>query len=170
MEQRKYSFLPFILSGVLILADQLTKAMVVAFIPPGTIGLGSFGDLLNIIHVRNTGIAFSIGQDAPDFVRIGVFVILPLAVMVFLAFYLVRGKDLSVYQRWILAGIVGGGLGNLIDRIFRPEGVVDFLSVRFYGFLGMERFPTFNVADSSVVVCGILLFLSIFFQKRRVTA
>jgi signal peptidase II len=64
-------------------------------------------------------------------------------------------------------GIVGGGLGNLIDRIFRSEGVIDFIDVKWFGmakspipFLRMERWPTFNVADSAVVICGILLIIS----------
>ena len=57
-------------------------------------------------------------------------------------------------------GIAGGGFGNLIDRFFRAEGVVDFIDVKFYGLFGMERWPTFNVADSAVVVCGILLIIS----------
>ena len=57
-------------------------------------------------------------------------------------------------------GIVGGGLGNLVDRFFRKEGVVDFIDVKFYGLFGLERWPTFNVADSAVVVCGILLIIS----------
>ena len=66
--------------------------------------------------------------------------------------------DYSVYVS--VCGIVGGGIGNLIDRFFRPEGVVDFIDVKFYGLFGMERWPTFNVADSAVVVCGILLIIS----------
>ena len=57
-------------------------------------------------------------------------------------------------------GIVGGGLGNLIDRFFRAEGVVDFIDVKFYGLFGLERWPTFNVADSAVVVCGLILVIS----------
>ena len=60
----------------------------------------------------------------------------------------------------MVVGIIGGGIGNLIDRIFRAEGVVDFIDVKFYGLFGMERWPTFNVADSAVVVCGILLIVS----------
>jgi signal peptidase II len=63
---------------------------------------------------------------------------------------------------------VGGGLGNVIDRIFRSEGVVDFLSFKFYGLFGFERWPTFNVADSSVVVCAVLLVIStILVDSRR---
>ena len=56
--------------------------------------------------------------------------------------------------------ICGGGFGNLIDRFFRSEGVIDFIDVKFYGLFGLERWPTFNIADSAVVVCGILLLIS----------
>ncbi len=52
---------------------------------------------------------------------------------------------------------MGGGIGNLIDRIFRSLRVVDFISVKFYGIFGLERWPTFNIADASLVVSGILL-------------
>jgi signal peptidase II len=65
-------------------------------------------------------------------------------------------------------GIIGGGFGNLIDRFFRPDGVVDFIDVKFYGLFGLERWPTFNVADSAVVVCGSLLFISmLFFSVKK---
>jgi signal peptidase II len=80
-----------------------------------------------------------------------------------LVVYYFKTDELSTVQRWALCGIVGGGLGNLIDRIWRPEGVIDFMSVKFYGLFGLERWPTFNVADSSIVVCGILLVAAGFF-------
>ena len=75
--------------------------------------------------------------------------------------YYLNSNDFTRLQRWAVAGILGGGIGNIIDRIFRPDGVVDFISVKFYGLLGFERWPTFNLADSSVVVCCILLLVSI---------
>ena len=59
------------------------------------------------------------------------------------------------------------GFGNIFDRIFRPEGVVDFIDVKFYGLFGMERFPTFNVADSFVMVCAILLVISVISQVAK---
>ncbi len=155
----------FLLSGVIILADQITKALVVSRIPLGTIAHKMFGDVLYIVHVRNKAIAFSLGDSLPDMVKAIFFIILPLAVLGFLAYWMVRkDSEFTVFQKWVVAGIIGGGVGNLIDRIFRPEGVVDFISVVF-PFFGMERWPTFNVADSTVVVCGILLFLSLLFMK-----
>lgn len=90
-------------------------------------------------------------------------ILVPLALMVALCIYYFLTDELSLVQRWALCGIVGGGLGNIIDRVFRPEGVVDFLSVKFYGLFGLERWPTFNVADSSVVVCAIILVVAGFF-------
>ena len=73
-----------------------------------------------------------------------------------------RSNDFTLLQRWGICGIVGGGFGNLIDRFFRAEGVIDFIDVKFFGILGYDRWPTFNVADMSVVICGILLLISFF--------
>ena len=71
-----------------------------------------------------------------------------------------RNKEWNKTQRWAIMGIVGGGFGNLIDRIFRAEGVVDFIDIKFYGLFGLQRWPTFNIADSAVVICGIILVIS----------
>ena len=86
--------------------------------------------------------------------------------MIAMMVYIVRSKELSRYQRVLLAGIVGGGLGNVIDRMFRSEWVVDFISVRIYGLFGMDRWPTFNIADSALVVTGVLLMLNIIFSRH----
>ncbi|WP_461252145.1 signal peptidase II, partial [Treponema sp. R8-4-B8] len=75
--------------------------------------------------------------------------------------------EFTPIQRWALAGIIGGGIGNIIDRIFRSDGVVDFISVNIYGLLGMQRWPTFNIADSSVVVGCILLLVTMFFTPKK---
>lgn len=70
-------------------------------------------------------------------------------------------------QRWFLSGIIGGGISNLLDRFFRAEGVVDFIDVKFYGLFGLERWPTFNIADAAIVVCAFGLFIMIFLQERK---
>lgn len=159
---------PFILTAIILVLDQVSKALIVKLVPQGTIAGEYFGDFLWIVHVRNKAIAFSLGQGLPDAVKNVVFLIVPLLVMGLLAISLVRVPSLfSKGQRWLVAGIVGGGFGNLIDRIFRPDGVVDFVSVKFYGLFGLERWPTFNVADSAVVVCGILLLISLIIEAIR---
>ena len=158
MEKKK--LLPFILTGLVILADQITKAVVVALIPIYTVGANIFGDLLRIVHVANTGVAFSLGDSMPLAIRRILFAIIPLIVIVLVIVVYFRNDEFNSVQRWAICGIIGGGIGNIIDRFFRAEGVVDFIDVKFFGIFGLERWPTFNVADAAVVVCGIILIVS----------
>ena len=76
-------------------------------------------------------------------------------------------EHINVTMKGSSATNYGGGIGNIIDRIFRPAGVVDFLDVQWFGIenspislFRMTRWPTFNIADSAVVICGILLIIS----------
>lgn len=158
MEKKK--LLPFILTGLVILADQITKAIIVALIPVYTVGANIFGDLLRIVHVANTGVAFSLGDSMPLAIRRILFAIIPLIVIVLVIVVYFRNDEFNSVQRWSICGIIGGGIGNIIDRFFRAEGVVDFIDVKFFGIFGLERWPTFNVADAAVVVCGIILIVS----------
>jgi len=153
---------PLLLVPVLVVADQFSKAIIIHLIEPYSVGASFFDGILRIIHTRNTAIAFSIGRSLPDEVRLGLFTFIPLLLLVLLLLYYVKSNDFTMFQRWAVAGIIGGGVGNLIDRILRPEGVVDFIDIKIFGLLGMERWPTFNVADSSVVVAGLLLLVSLF--------
>lgn len=152
--------IPLALSAAIIILDQLTKCLIVKNIPPFTIGYTFFGDFLRIVHVANTGVAFSIGDSMPLILRRICFGIVPLAVICIVVVIYLCNNDFTWLQRWAICGIVGGGIGNIIDRFFRAEGVIDFIDVKFYGLFGLERWPTFNVADSAVVVCGILLIIS----------
>ncbi|MFO8042962.1 MAG: signal peptidase II [Alkalispirochaeta sp.] len=163
---RRDLWLPLILAAVIVVVDQITKAIIVANVPlfyESGFRIEVLGDFLRIIHARNLGIAFSIGNDLPELLRRVLFVGLPVVVLIILIASFYRSPELSRRQRWYVAAIIGGGVGNIIDRVARPLGVVDFIDVRFYGLFGMERWPTFNVADSSVVVGGILLVISMFF-------
>jgi len=156
----KSKLLPLILTGIVILLDQISKILICKFIPINTIGPQFLGDFLRIIHVRNTGVAFSFGASWPDAMRRVAFSIIPIIVLGIVMSVYFRNKDFTRLQQWAICGIVGGGFGNIIDRIFRPAGVVDFIDIKFYGLFGLERWPTFNVADSAVVVCGIILVIS----------
>ena len=163
---RKY--LPFTLTAIVIALDQITKALVVAFIPENTMWKSFLGDFLEIIHVRNNAVAFSMGSGFPMILKIALFIIVPLVFLSMLSYYLVKAKEeeVTTFQRWLLAGIVGGGVGNIIDRVFRGMSVVDFISTNNYGVFGMERFPTYNIADASVVICVILMVITLIFPFR----
>ncbi len=160
---------PLGLSVAIIASDQLSKAAVVSAWPAdGRAHFDLFRNgLVEFTHVRNKAIAFSLGESLPDSLRAVLFTILPVIVIIALIIYYFRSPDFTHLQRWALAGIIGGGVGNLIDRIFRPDGVVDFISVKFFGLFGLERWPTFNIADASVVISGIALFMSVLFALRE---
>ncbi len=162
--------LPFILTAAVIAADQLTKWVITLTVRPKSVGFSLFGDFFRIVRVYNPGIAFSLGSGLSSDIRTIIFGLIPLFVILIVTAVYFRSDDLSRFQRWCITGIVGGGLGNLIDRFFRPEGVLDFLDVKFYGLFGLERWPTFNVADSSVVICGALLMVSLFIGVRQAKA
>ena len=173
MKFNKERALPLILTGIVILIDQITKAIIATNwpIPEGSakrfITSVFNNDFLQIIHVRNKVIAFSIGQSVPENIRPALFIALPLLVLLVLVWYYLSSDDFTRLQRWATAGILGGGIGNIIDRIFRPDGVVDFIDVKFYDIFGWERWPTFNIADSAVVVCCIMLFITIIFSSKK---
>lgn len=160
MKNLKDKLLPIILAILVIVLDQISKLLIVKFIPQNTIGTQFFGDFLRIVHVSNTGVAFSVGATWSETIRKLLFSFMPLVVIALVCVVYFRNKDFTKLQNWAIMGIVGGGLGNLIDRLFRAEGVVDFIDVKFFGIFGLNRWPTFNIADSAVVVCGIILLIT----------
>jgi signal peptidase II len=152
--------IPMTLFIAVVLLDQISKYLIVKNIPLYTIGFSFFDSFLRIIHVSNPGIAFSIGEAWSTTIRGILFRGVPLVVIIAVLIIYFRNDTFTKLQRWAICGILGGGIGNLLDRFFRTEGVVDFIDIKFYGILGFERWPTFNIADASVVVCGILLVIS----------
>ena len=163
-------YLPLSLTALVIALDQITKALVVAYIPENTVFRSCFGDFLEIVHVRNTAIAFSIGTGLDIPVKLVFFVVLPIILMVLVIWCVISRKtdgDFTVFQKWCLAAIAGGGIGNLIDRCFRSLRVVDWISTDMYGFLGFDRFPTYNIADAAVTVSVCLLIVSYIIGEKK---
>jgi|WetSurMetagenome_2_1015567.scaffolds.fasta_scaffold565275_2 signal peptidase II len=150
------SIRPLALALAIIAADQASKALVMAFVSPGTIAFSALGDFFWLVSQRNLGMAFSLLDNLGGAARAWILIALPAVLVAAVLAYYFKDGGLSSLQRWALAGIAGGGVGNLIDRAFRKDGVVDFLSFKFYGIFGYDRWPTFNIADSAVVVCTIL--------------
>ena len=166
-KELKAKLWPISLAILVIILDQVTKILIVSNITRNTIGIQFFGDFLRIIHVRNTGVAFSVGATWTETARRFLFSLIPLIVIGIVIGIYFRNNTWTKLQRWAIMGIVGGGLGNLIDRFFRPAGVVDFIDVKFYGLFGLDRWPTFNVADAAVVVCGIIMVVSFIVTSIR---
>jgi signal peptidase II len=136
-------------AGVLLL-DLATKLLVVATIGPGE-DIRVLGGLLYLTQLRNVGAAFSFAEGAT---------VLFSMIAVVVAVVIVRSARRMFSTGWAVAlGLVlGGALGNLIDRIFRDPGflrggVVDFLSVLAPDG---QIWPVFNVADSAIVCGGVL--------------
>ena len=137
-------------SAAVFLADQATKLAVVAALPLNA-GRPVIPGFFDLVHVRNTGGAFSLLAGAPSPWRNLLFVALSLlAVGVILHVYRKAGDALL---RAGLALVLGGALGNLLDRLRLGE-VVDFLALHYGAF----HWPAFNVADSAITVgCALLL-------------
>lgn len=168
MAEKKAYIKPFLLSIIIVVLDQISKLWIIKNVPENTIMYSWGNDFLWICHVRNTGAAFSLGASGSDFARLLFFIIGPLVVMGFIAWAIASKKEtLTKVQRWFAAGILGGGLGTIFDRVFRfSEGVVDFISVKFFGIFGLDRWPTFNVSDSCVVIFVILFLITVLFGGK----
>jgi len=146
----------FGLAAVIVAADQLVKWLVLARFAPGE-GLGLTG-FFNLVLVFNKGAAFSFlareaGWQTP---LLAAFALAAAAIVSVLIFRNPQ-KDLLCAA---LASILGGALGNLIDRL-RFGHVVDFLDFHALGW----HFPAFNVADSAITIGAALLILEGFIRK-----
>lgn len=101
--------------------------------------------------VRNSGAAFGLFQDGRIFL-----IISSVVASLFILFLAQRMHTEQLAKRVFLGMIMGGALGNLIDRIY-PGQVIDFIDVGIPAY----RWPVFNIADSAVTVGGVLLILSV---------
>lgn len=146
--------------------DQLTKTMVVRNIPLYREAFGLFGGLVDIVHQRNLGMAFSMGSNLNANIRFVLLVVFPVLILIGLSAFVARG-DIDSHFRWPLSGIIGGGMGNIFDRIFRPEGVVDFIKINIFNHLGINYFPVINVADSFITICAVLIGIFYFIEIRN---
>lgn len=150
------------LIATLVVADQATKAMVVREIPLHA-SVTVIDGLLNLTHVRNTGAAFGM-LNAIHFPGKTLAITL-LAVLAIVAISAYAGKFAgdSLIGRGGLALVLGGALGNLVDRA-RLGYVVDFVDVHYAGW----HFWAFNVADSAITVGAVVLILDMFRAPRHV--
>ena len=166
IKNKRDYFLPLILTIAVIALDQLTKWLIIKSIAPWSVGASFFGDLVRIVCVYNTGAAFSLGSGLSSVMRFIVMACIPSCFIAGICVVYFK-SEFPRPQRWFLGGVIGGGISNLLDRFLRAEGVVDFIDVKFFGLFGLERWPTFNIADAAIVVCAIGLFVTMLLQERK---
>jgi signal peptidase II len=151
MLPNKYTKL-VIVAGIVVLADQISKALILKFLPYHQ-NIPIIKGFFNITHIRNPGGAFGLMANMHPTFRTVVFLFISsLAVGLILYFY----KKTPNSQPFLATGfalIFGGAIGNLIDRV-RFGNVVDFLDFYF----GNLHWPAFNIADSGITI-GIFIFI-----------
>jgi signal peptidase II len=116
----------------------------------------------DIVRSENRGVAFGIFNDSTSEWRTVILVLLSLAAVVAVGILLWRPDRLDRTSRWGFALILGGAAGNVVDRIFWGR-VTDFLLLYFHQY----QWPTFNIADTAIVVGSGLLALSLLRPKPQ---
>lgn len=156
---RSTSLLPWLgIAALVIVADQFTKTLILGWFQLGD--SRTVTSFFNLVRVHNTGAAFSFLAGASGWQR-WFFVGLGAAAAVFIV-WLLRSHGGQRLFAAALALILGGALGNVVDRLLHGY-VVDFIQVHHGGWY----FPSFNVADSAITVGAVLLIVDELRRVRR---
>lgn len=157
---RRYNLLLGV-GGLVVLVDQITKLRVHETmriyesrpVVPG---------LLDLHYIRNTGAAFGFLSGSHAGFRIPFFLLVSTVAIGIILFLFSKLEESEVIMPLALSLVLGGAVGNLVDRIRLGE-VIDFISIHYKGF----NWPAFNVADSAITIGVSLLVLRIFFLEKR---
>ena len=142
----------FLIAILVVLLDQITKFLARSLIGPfETIKVFPF---LHLVSVRNEGAAFGLFKGFGNIP----FILISLIAVIVVIVLLIRGKE----DRFGLALILGGAIGNMIDRITLGS-VTDFVDV----FAGRLHWPAFNVADSALTIGLVVMVVSSFVQLKQ---
>lgn len=156
-----HTLLPAALTGVVILVDQVTKLYIMR-----TMRLHEsiivIPNLFNLTYIRNPGAAFGLLANSSNAFRMVFFGLTSIFALGLLGTILVRMPEKDWVGRLSVASILGGAVGNLIDRLRYGE-VVDFLDV----YVEQYHWPAFNVADSAITIGVILLISHFAFEKKE---
>ncbi|OCA83899.1 signal peptidase II [Pseudobacillus wudalianchiensis] len=149
-------FLYYLLALLVVLLDQWTKWLVVKSMDLGE-SVEVIKDFFYITSHRNRGAAWGMLEG-----QFWLFYIITVAVVIGIVYYMQTEAKNKPLMKSALAFLLGGAIGNFIDRIFRKE-VVDFFDTYIFGY----DFPIFNIADASLTFGVILLILAILIEDRK---
>jgi signal peptidase II len=116
---------------------------------------------VTITYVENTGAFLSIGSNLPDTLKIILLSVIPLIALFFGVIYILLKKNLTWMSALALSFAIGGGIGNIYDRLVHGS-VTDFMHINF----GLFQTGIFNMADVSIMV-GMFIFLAQSYSRQR---
>jgi signal peptidase II len=144
----------FLIAAAVVFVDQLSKYLIIVYLPlyggleVSPIRITVIPGFLDIIHSQNRAGAFGLFAGGPP-----VFLIIGAVAVLFLLFFYWRNKEKDAWIRLALGLILGGAVGNnIVDRIVRG-GVIDWIEM----YIGKYHWPTYNLADSAIVVGAIII-------------
>ncbi|MBN1850917.1 MAG: signal peptidase II [Deltaproteobacteria bacterium] len=153
---RPYYLLLALPAVIVIILDQVSKYLVVIFIPLfGTVPV--IDGFFNLVHVRNRGMAFGLMNRSEPGVAFYLLVFASIGAIILLLYWSFHLKDRDWKITLGLSLILGGAVGNMIDRL-RLKEVIDFLDVS----IGTYHWPSFNVADSAITLGAFWLAINLF--------
>jgi signal peptidase II len=150
-----------IVSLAVLVLDQWTKHLAetsLAGRPPLTVIPG----LLDLVHVENTGVAFGLFAAGSSTLKVVLLTVLGMVALGLVLYYFWRAPATNRGALFALALILGGAVGNLVDRVMSGS-VTDFIDV----YVGTWHWPTFNTADSAISIGIVLLAFDAFFGRRE---
>ena len=157
--RRSTSLWPWLgIAAAIVLVDQITKTVIAGTMQLGDVRLVT--PFFDIVRAHNRGAAFSFLNDAGGWQR-WFFIGLGAVAAAFIVWMLKRHGGQRLFG-WALALILGGAVGNVIDRVLHGH-VIDFIQVHWKS----AYFPAFNVADSAITVGAALLILDELLRVRR---
>ncbi len=151
-------------TAVIVVSDQLTKAWVRSGMSLGKSVPVLGEEFFRLTHIENTGVAFGLKAGSPIFL-----ILFSIIAAIFLIYLLLKSDNATSVAhpkpvRFSLSLILGGAIGNLIDRVAFGQ-VTDFLDFDFPDFI-MQRWPVFNVADSAVTIGVTIWCIYLIFGKH----
>lgn len=153
-----------VIIALVLAADQVTKHAIEAYTTSDYFRVVIPG-LLNLIHTHNPGVAFSMFANAHSPAVRFLLVLFSVAVIVFLFWLLAARRAGGRMGQIGMALIIGGAVGNVLDRLTR-RGVTDFIDLHVQN----HHWPTFNVADSAIVIGAALVLMELFRDWDRPTS
>jgi len=150
-------------AAAVFVLDRLTKWIIesrLSFFDTRRVIPGFF----DIVRSQNRGVAFGIFNDSTSEWRTTLLVVVSIAAVAAVSVMLWNAHKLDRYSLWGLSLILGGAAGNVFDRIVSGQ-VTDFLLL----YIGQYQWPTFNIADSAIVIGSGLLLMDLLRSKRQAT-